>query len=105
MKDLNNTSETISVSVKKSISVKSLSVRKSRSEDVNKAKFGSFCVAILPLLFSLFALIYSVTMYHILCVLLPKYGKMAQWWNNKVNNYHVLKIGLLENTIQEFSLA
>ena len=59
VKDINNTSETIKVkvsvcSVKKSISVISLSVRKSRSEDVNKAKFGSFCAALLLLLFSLY---------------------------------------------------
>jgi len=65
-KDINNTSETINskvsvCSVKKSISVKSSSVRKSRSEDVNNTKFGSFCAAILSLLFSpYFALFYSV---------------------------------------------
>ena len=55
-----------------------------------------------PLQSVFFALFYSVIIWPILRVLLPKYGKMAQWWNNKVTYYRVLKIGLLDNTIQEF---
>ena len=51
---------------------KTISVRKSRSEDVNKAKFGSFCAAILSLLFSpYFCPAYSVITWQILRVLLP----------------------------------
>ena len=41
MKCINNTSETISVSFKKSISVKSLFVRKSRSKDKAKSQINA----------------------------------------------------------------
>ena len=52
-KDLNNTSETMKVLfIFRNKNKVSFVFRKSRSEDVNKAKFGSFCVAILSLLFS-----------------------------------------------------
>ena len=67
-----------------SLSVKSSSVRKSRPEDVNKAKFsfflcGHFVAALQPRVIALF---YSVITCHILHVLLP--SDMVKWRNGEI---------------------
>jgi len=63
--------------------VRPLVKSKSRSEDVNKANFGSFCAAILSLFFSpYFCPVLQCNNVAYFARSFALYGKMAQWWNN-----------------------